>query len=97
MRISKRSLSIMVLLMAAIPIVVFTGNPSLWDRTKESDALISCLDRNGCWDYERRGCLFARPPTPRSIEPTPEQEQTQQCYPNGDGEAAAEKTKHLRL
>lgn len=74
-----------------------SGSPSIRERAALSMDFDRCMDRQGCWDYARQGCLFASGPTPRQLEATPKQAETRECHPKGDGDRLSEETKHLRL
>lgn len=73
------------------------GSPSFMERFERSNDIMSCVERSGCWDYARQGCIFAKTASGNELPPTPEQAATDRCHPNGDGDRLSEETKHLRL
>lgn len=90
-------IALAALLIAAGWIAAISGSPSFVERLQYSLTLESCLNRQGCWDYARDGCVFKEPAYAAALEPTPEQAASGLCYPNGDGDRFSEKAKHRQL
>jgi hypothetical protein len=95
MKILLRLVAILALLIAGGWIAATSDSPSLVERFWRTADRQSCVERSGCWDYTRQGCVFAKSAHSDKLEPTPRQAAADACHPDGDGDRLAEETKHV--